>query len=195
MICLGFGIGNMLFKWKFLLQSCWTKVKGLYIIAQYVPFSIIAMNLYLSFVSNEIPNKCQILSDIHSCFFVLRTYTLWDSNRIMPVVMLSTLLAIIVACIGIRFTSISTSHFTISVIPGIPGCYWSSDSFLIFMLFVLLFVFALGMLPETGSSWRTAKGPLHAILLKHNIFYYACGLFLTAVNVLVPLLHSYVHKQ
>ncbi|KAG1719457.1 hypothetical protein EDB19DRAFT_1784544 [Suillus lakei] len=26
------------------------------------------------------------------------------------------------------------------------------------------------------QSWRTAKGHLHAVLEKHNILYYACGL-------------------
>ncbi|KAG1730449.1 hypothetical protein EDB19DRAFT_2042011 [Suillus lakei] len=40
------------------------------------------------------------------------------------------------------------------------------------------------------QSWRSIKGHLHAVLVKHNIFYYACGLFLSAVNVLAPVLFS-----
>ncbi|KAG2040845.1 hypothetical protein BDR03DRAFT_997831 [Suillus americanus] len=38
------------------------------------------------------------------------------------------------------------------------------------------------------ESWRSAKGPLYAILVKHNTFYYACGLLLSVVNVIVPVL-------
>ncbi|KAG1728329.1 hypothetical protein EDB19DRAFT_163784 [Suillus lakei] len=216
-------------EWTFLLRSRWTKVKGLYIIARYIPFFIIIVDLYLNFGPNEIPNKCLILSDIHSClavislacsecFFVLRTCALWNSNRIVLVVILSTLFAITVVCIGFSYTTISTSHclcshlppllfahihsaFTVttSAIPGIPGCYWSSDSFLFFMPFILLFVFELGLVSLTLvrviQNWRSANGPLYAVLLKHNIFYYACSLFLSGMNVLVPLLYSYSVSQ
>ncbi|KAG2100060.1 hypothetical protein BD769DRAFT_1510325, partial [Suillus cothurnatus] len=86
--------------WKFLRRSRWTKVKALYIIARY---------------------KCKILVNIYSslgvisltcseCFFVLRTYALWNSNRIVLVAMLSALFAIIASFIGICFSAIATSH-------------------------------------------------------------------------------------
>ncbi|KAG1738015.1 hypothetical protein EDB19DRAFT_2039769 [Suillus lakei] len=62
------------------------------------------------------------------------------------------------------------------------------------MSFILLFVFQLGLLSLTLirviQSWRSDNGPLYAILVKHNIFYYACGLFLSAINVLGPILSS-----
>ncbi|KAG2047209.1 hypothetical protein BDR06DRAFT_120193 [Suillus hirtellus] len=64
------------------------------------------------------------------------------------------------------------------------------------MPFLLLFMFALGLafltLIRVIQSWRTARSPLRAILVKHNMFYYACSLFLSAVNVLIPVLFSYV---
>ncbi|KAG1785453.1 uncharacterized protein HD556DRAFT_1314234 [Suillus plorans] len=47
---------------------------------------------------------------------------------------------------------------------------------------------------STAFSWRSTKGPLQAILVKHNIFYYVCGLFLSAVNILVPALFPNVRK-
>jgi hypothetical protein len=37
---------NMLPKWTFLLQSRWTKVKGLYIVARYIPFLLFTGHLY-----------------------------------------------------------------------------------------------------------------------------------------------------
>ncbi|KAG1728340.1 hypothetical protein EDB19DRAFT_165408 [Suillus lakei] len=189
-------------EWTFLLRSRWTKVKGIYIIARYAPCFIIIVHLCLNFIPNENANISSKIKSCFSvislacseCFFVLRTYALWNRNRIVFVVMLSTLFAVMVASIGIIFTTISTSHFTTSTIPGIAGCYWNSDSLLIFMPFILFFVFALVLiiltLVRVIQNWRAAKGPLHAILLNHYIFYYACGLFLSAVNVLVSLLHS-----
>ncbi|KAG1809176.1 uncharacterized protein BJ212DRAFT_620696 [Suillus subaureus] len=89
-------------EWTFLLRSRWTKVKGLYTIARYVPFVLIILDLCLALTQNENPKKCQILNNISSffavisltfseCFFILRTYALWNNNRIVLVAMLSAL--------------------------------------------------------------------------------------------------------
>ncbi|KAG2124062.1 hypothetical protein DEU56DRAFT_759839, partial [Suillus clintonianus] len=174
-------------KWKFLLQSRWSMVKALYIIARYVPFVLITVDVYLNFTPNENPNKCRIMIIVYSGFFVLRTYALWNSNRTVLVGSLSTVLAIVVTSITLRFTTVVTS-------PGITGCYWTSRSVQYFMSFVLLFVFQLGLVSLTLirviQSWRSAKSKLHAVLVKHYIFYYACGLFFSALNVIMPVIFS-----
>ncbi|KAG1724370.1 hypothetical protein EDD22DRAFT_933673, partial [Suillus occidentalis] len=116
--------------------------------------------------------------------------------------MLSTAFAMVATSVGIRFTNISTSYVTnnaIPGIPGIPGCSWSSSGVLYFMSFIFLFVFQLGLVSLTIIrvilSWRSAKGHLHAVLVKHNMSYYACGLVFSAVNVLVPVLFPDVRKS
>ncbi|KAG1809150.1 uncharacterized protein BJ212DRAFT_1484657 [Suillus subaureus] len=187
-------------EWTFLLWSRWTKVKVLYIIARYVPFLITTVHLYLAVAPDENTNKCQILVYIitslglisltcSECLFVLRTYALWNKSKILLVAMLSSLFAVTVSSFIISFTSIIISYSTGS---AIPGCHQSFGSFSFFMPFTLMFVFQLVLVSLTLvrviRSWRSARRPLYAILLKHNIFYYACGLFLSAVNVLVPLL-------
>ncbi|KAG1833266.1 hypothetical protein DFJ58DRAFT_228353 [Suillus subalutaceus] len=187
-------------EWTFLLRSRWTKVKALYITARYVPFLIATVNLYLAMDPNDNANKCQILMNIitslslisltcSECFFVLRTYALWNKNRIILVVMLSTLFAVIASSFIIGFTATVTSHSTDNTI---PGCRRNSGSFSFFVPFILLFVFQLVLVSLTLvcviQSWRSAKGPLYAILVKHNIFYYTCGLLLSTVNVLAPVL-------
>ncbi|KAG1799952.1 uncharacterized protein BJ212DRAFT_1484676 [Suillus subaureus] len=192
-------------EWKFLRRSHWTKVKVLYIIARYVPFLFIITDIYLNFSPSENPKKCKILVNIYSslgvisltcseCFFVLRTYALWNGNRIVLVAMLSTLFAIIVSFIGICFSAIATSYVTTSAVPGITGCYRSSTSVQFFMPFLLLLAFQLGLfiltLIRAFQTWRTSNGGMHTVLMKHNIFYYACGLFLSAVNVLAPVMFS-----
>ncbi|KAG1873937.1 hypothetical protein F4604DRAFT_1766021, partial [Suillus subluteus] len=105
------------------------------------------------------------------------TYALWNKNRILLVVMLSTLFAIVVSSFVIGCTATVTYY---SMVSTIPGCQRSLGSFAFFMPFTLLFVFQLVLISLTLvrviQSWRSAKGPLYTILVKHNIFYYACGL-------------------
>ncbi|KAG2137033.1 hypothetical protein DEU56DRAFT_980762 [Suillus clintonianus] len=192
-------------EWIFLRRSRWTKVKALYIITRYIPIVLIAVDLYLNLTPNQNPNKCHIIISIYSysglisltcseCMFVLRTYALWNRNRILLVAMLSALVAVIGASSGIRFANLADSNVTTSAIPGIAGCYWTSRSIQFSIAFILLFVFQLGLVSLTLihviQSWRMSTGHLYAILVNHNIFYYACGLFLSAGNILVPILIS-----
>ncbi|KAG2119378.1 hypothetical protein DEU56DRAFT_761026 [Suillus clintonianus] len=122
-----------------------------------------------------------MLVNISSCFFVLRTYALWKNNKFVLAAMLT---AFLIHQSGFR----RRIHAT-SAIPGITGCSDSVDNF---MPFLLLFAFELGLMLLTLiraiQSWRMTSGPLYAVLVKHNIFYYACGLFLSGVNVLALLL-------
>ncbi|KAG2124040.1 hypothetical protein DEU56DRAFT_40618 [Suillus clintonianus] len=151
---------------NFLLRSRWTKVKTLYIITRYVPFCLITTNLLLTLAPNENPDPCCSLflpSSYHSSAF---------GFPLLPLLIV----------------------FTTSAIPGITGCYRTANSILLTMPFILLFVFQLGLVSLTLiraiQSWKSSRGPLYVILVRHNIFYYVCGLLLSAVNVLVPMLFS-----
>ncbi|KAG1728321.1 hypothetical protein EDB19DRAFT_1913823 [Suillus lakei] len=189
-------------EWTFLLRSRWTRIKGLYIIARYVPFFLSTAYLWLTLTPDENVNTCRMLTNIYACFavisltcsecfFILRTYALWDNNRIVLVAMMLTLFATIVSSIVIVFIASATSDVTTSAIPGIPGCSLHAQDVRFFLPYIILFVFQLGLISLTLirviQSWRLAKGHLHAILVKHNICYYACGL---PLNVLLPILVS-----
>ncbi|KAG1737951.1 hypothetical protein EDB19DRAFT_917767 [Suillus lakei] len=192
-------------EWTFLLRSRWTKVKGLYIITRYIPFALITTHLWVSLTQDETPSTCQTLNNISACFavmsltcsecfFILRTYALWNNNKIVLVTMMSILFAIVVTFIGISFATNATSDVTTSTIPGVPGCSMSTQGVRFFLSFIVLFVFQLGLISLTLirviQSWRSAKGHLYAVVVKHNVYYYACGLLLSAVNVLVLKLIS-----
>ncbi|KAG2142977.1 hypothetical protein DEU56DRAFT_792787 [Suillus clintonianus] len=192
-------------EWAFLLQSRWSKAKCLYILARNVPFVILTIDLYLYFTPNENPDKCLMLISIYSCFscisvfcseyiFVLRTYALWNNNKYVLAATICTSIAFLVASIYIAFTTVDASQVMTSTIPGITGCYRISRSFKLSTPFLLLFVFELGLISLTFiramQSWRAVNSRVYTVLVKHNIFYYACGLFLAAVNVLMPTLFS-----
>ncbi|KAG1729021.1 hypothetical protein EDB19DRAFT_1939338 [Suillus lakei] len=201
-------------KLAFLFQSRWTKVKGLYIVTRYTPFLLFVGHLYLNFIPNNNPDKCQMINNICSCFslisvicsecfFILRTYALWNNNKFVLAAMLAAFLLVvyvsvrpvIVACVGVLFAATANAPFETSPIPGITGCYQSTGSDELFLPFVLLFALELGLVSLTLvraiQSWRVARNHLYDILLKHNIFYYACGLL---GNVLASLLLQYAYS-
>ncbi|KAG2118395.1 hypothetical protein DEU56DRAFT_143539 [Suillus clintonianus] len=195
-------------EWTFLLVSHWTKVKYLYVVTRYVPFLLLATNLYLSFTPNETPGTCRVLDNICSglgilsavCsegFFVLRTYALWNNNRILLAVMLSTIFTFVIASIGISFATTAPAPFAISTIPGITGCYQSSSSLRLFIPFLLLSAFELGLLTLTLvraiQTWRINTSRLYIVLLKHNMFYYTCGLLFSVANIFTSLLLHYAY--
>ncbi|KAG2127089.1 hypothetical protein BD769DRAFT_1387972, partial [Suillus cothurnatus] len=109
-------------EWTFLHRSHRSKVKSLYIATRYLPFVLLTTNLYVGFTPGGNPGECQMFDNINTGFFILRTYALWNKNRILLAAMLSTLSR---------------------AIPGITGCYYSSTSFQFFIPFLLLAGFEL----------------------------------------------------
>ncbi|KAG1810937.1 uncharacterized protein BJ212DRAFT_1484065 [Suillus subaureus] len=172
------------------------------------PFILLTTNLYMNLSPNENPGRCRTLANIDSgigmvsvicseCFFILRTYALWNNNKILLAAMMSTFFqAFIVACFTITFAITVPAAYATSAIPGITGCYQSSTSFQLFIPFLLLFAFELGLLILTLiraiQSWRTNTNRLYVALVSHNISYYACGLL---VNICTSLLLPYSYHS
>ncbi|KAG2069330.1 hypothetical protein BDR04DRAFT_711009 [Suillus decipiens] len=194
-------------EWTYLHRSDWNKVKGLYIVTRYLPLSLLAIVLRTSFNPNETLGRCLVLITLDSglcivliflseCFFVLRTYVLWNNNRILLAAMLSAFFACLVASFGSLFgtytgpTAYETNHF-----PGVADCYQSKPKFAFFMTFILLTMFELGLMILTLiraiQSWQLSSSRLYVVLVKHNIFYYACGLLLSVANILASLFLEY----
>ncbi|KAG2104284.1 hypothetical protein BD769DRAFT_1779829 [Suillus cothurnatus] len=211
-------------EWSFLLRSQWSKVKGLYIVTRYLPFVLLTSNLYLSFNPNDNPSKCQVFDDIDSgigivsvvfseFFFILRTYALWNKNRILLISMLSIFFVsfqsihhtqasarcidqtFVGASVGVSFATIAPATSATSAIPGITGCYQSSTSFPLLIPILLLSVFELGLmiltLTRAIQSWRIYPSRLYVVLVNHNIFYYVCGLLFSATNIFTLLFLQY----
>lgn len=196
-------------EWTFLLRSHWSKVKCMYIITRYLPFIFLIMDLYLKFTLNENLDKCRLLDNIGSglsivsgmfsdCFFILRTYTIWNNNRIMLVAMLSTFFIFLVASICISFATTVSSPYVTSAIPSITGCYQSSIS-LLFVPFLLFSIFQLGLVIATLiraiQSWREHPNHLYAVLVNNNISFYTCGFLISLTNVFTSLLLQYAYSS
>ncbi|KAG1842735.1 hypothetical protein DFJ58DRAFT_844553 [Suillus subalutaceus] len=133
------------------------QVKGLYIVTRYLAFILSHHGLYQMPVFENIDHRrwygiSHFLRMYLSfprilCFFILRTYVLWNKNRILLAAMLSTFLihqqTFVGASIGIAFTTTAPAAYATSAIPGITGCYRSSTSFPLLIPTLLLSVFEL----------------------------------------------------
>ncbi|KAG1814125.1 hypothetical protein EV424DRAFT_35377 [Suillus variegatus] len=198
-------------EWTFLLRSRWNKMKCLYIITRYLPFIFLAMGLSIYFTPNENLGKCRVLENTQSglgivliivseTFFILRTYVLWNKNKILLVAILSTFFIFLVASFSIVFATGIPAAYTTSAIPGITGCYENSTSFQCFIAFLLFSVFELGLMVLTliraMQNWRINSGGLYVVLVNHNISYYACGLLFSVTNIIITslFLHYYSYQ-
>ncbi|KAG2354812.1 hypothetical protein BDR07DRAFT_1464868 [Suillus spraguei] len=197
-------------EWTYLLRSDWNKVKSLYIVTRYLPFSLLTIILWTSFNPNNTQDRCLVLITLNSglcivliflseCFFVLRTYVLWNNNKILLATMLSAFFAFLVASFGSLFgTYTGPTAYESNFLPGIAYCYQSKPDFAFLMIFILLTVFELGLMILTLicaiQSWRLNSNRLYVVLVRHNIFYYACGLLLSVANILTPLLLGFANS-
>ncbi|KIK45028.1 hypothetical protein CY34DRAFT_802124 [Suillus luteus UH-Slu-Lm8-n1] len=112
--------------------------------------------------------------------------------------MVTTFLAVVVSSISFAFATTATAPWKTSVITSITGCYQSSAVIQLFIPFILLLGLEFGLLCLTLiraiQSWRSNNSHLYAVLVKHNIFYYVCGLFFSTVNVLTLQLFHYGYQ-
>ncbi|KAG2114287.1 uncharacterized protein F5147DRAFT_22157 [Suillus discolor] len=190
-------------EWTFLLRSRWSKMKGLYIVTRYLPFIFLATDIYLYFTPNLNPGKCWVWVHIDlgigmllvvcsDYFFILRTYVLWNKNKILLAAMLFTFVSFLVACFGVAFATTIPAAYVTSTIPGITGCYRSSTNYQLFIPFLLLSVFELGLMILTLiraiQDWRANQSRLYVVRVNHNISYYACGFLFSVTNVATILL-------
>lgn len=111
----------------------------------------------------------------------------------MLIVILTFSSVAIVAISSTAYVYTITASYETSTIPGITGCC-NSDN--LFVPFLFLFIFELGLvcltLTHAIQSWWMASGHLYTVLVKNNIFYYTCALFLSGANVLAS---RYLHYQ
>ncbi|KAG1895640.1 uncharacterized protein F5891DRAFT_655644 [Suillus fuscotomentosus] len=119
-------------EWTFLLRSHWNKMKGLYIVTRYLPFIILATDIYRGFTPNENADKCLVLDNAElglnlvlvifsEWFFILRTYVLWNNNRILLAAMLYAFFTFIGASTGLTFATTAPATCTHShLLSGVP---------------------------------------------------------------------------
>ncbi|OAX31757.1 hypothetical protein K503DRAFT_750456 [Rhizopogon vinicolor AM-OR11-026] len=119
------------------------------------------------------------------CMFMLRTYSIWRRSRQVLIILMGSLIAILVPTIYVLTSYNSSMMISEPPIPTITGCYNVTESRIIAVAYVLLVVGELEkILIFMFTIYRSIKhyrslgsdNPLLKILIRHNIFYLACGL-------------------
>ncbi|KAG1810932.1 uncharacterized protein BJ212DRAFT_1526021 [Suillus subaureus] len=190
------------FAWRFLLVSHWNTMKGLYIVTRYLPFLLLATNLYLSFIPNETPGKCRVLDNICLGFGILSVIcsegisflprTIFrPQNIILLAAVLSTYLLVVDASArllpehpsALPSPPLLPQHMRLARSRASQGATRvrpvSDSSYRLFSF------------PYSNWNWRTNQGPLYVVLVKHNIFYYTCGFLFSVANIFTSLLLHY----
>ncbi|KAG1899680.1 uncharacterized protein F5891DRAFT_980916 [Suillus fuscotomentosus] len=157
--------------------------------------------IYVYFTPNENTGKCRELENIESglgivlvivsesisrpfvlSFFILRTYVLWNRNRILLAAMVCT-----------SFMQLAQSRES----QGAPGVHpVSSPSYHFFSFPCSKWVFSPGLMILTliraVQNWRMNSSRMYGVLVSHNISYYACGFVLSVTNILISLLLQFI---
>ncbi|KAG2130795.1 uncharacterized protein EDB93DRAFT_1340388 [Suillus bovinus] len=144
------------------------------------------------------PGIIRVFDLIPPDFFALRTYVLWNKNRTVRATIACTSIAIIVASFSFLFTTSDSASYVTSAIPRITGCYLSASRYQLSIPYLLFSVFTLELMILTliraVQDWRKNSGRLYTVLVKHNIFYYACGFLLSTMNVFMSLFLQYSYQ-
>ncbi|KAG2114334.1 uncharacterized protein F5147DRAFT_650112 [Suillus discolor] len=138
-------------KWTFLLRSHWSKMKGLYIVTRYLPFIILAMDIYRGFTLNENADKCLVLDNAElglNLVLVIFSKCISCSPILCPCSAPFSCInqTFIGASTGLTFATTTPATYPTSAIPGLTGCYQSSTTFRFFIPFLLFSMFDLGVL-------------------------------------------------
>ncbi|KAG2130793.1 uncharacterized protein EDB93DRAFT_1255767 [Suillus bovinus] len=167
------------------------------------------------------PQKCRVLENIQAglaivLFTFSETIVLWNNNRILRAATVCASIVssqsthytqangrcisqtVLVASLCTVFTTDIPSAYETSAIQGISGCYQSASRYQLSIPYLLLSVFALGLMILTLiralQDWRINSGRLYVTLVKHNISYYACAFLLSATNVITSLFLQYSYQ-
>ncbi|KAG1791971.1 uncharacterized protein BJ212DRAFT_1592989 [Suillus subaureus] len=102
------------------------------------------------------------------CFFIIRTYALWNKNKILLAAVLSAF------CMQLARSWASQGATTARLVFG-SSYHFSS-------------------LPGSNWTWRISPTRLYVVLVKHNIFYYTCGFLFSVTNIFASMhLHYSYH--
>ncbi|OJA16816.1 hypothetical protein AZE42_10208 [Rhizopogon vesiculosus] len=133
------------------------------------------------------------------CTFMLRTYSIWGRSRQILIILLSSLVvrlglssifslelmvdlqAILVPAIYVLTSYNSSMIISEPPIPNITSCYNFAESRIIVVAYVLLVVgeceeILILTMYRSIKYYHRSDNPLLKILIRHNIFYLACGL-------------------
>ncbi|KAJ8584522.1 hypothetical protein M405DRAFT_936563 [Rhizopogon salebrosus TDB-379] len=187
---------------EFVLGARWRIPKLLYLVCRYLPFAIIAIDLSPILQHGLSVKSCTSYFAINSyigvtvlccaeTLFMQRVLAM-SSYRHWRWIIIFCNLVLFVVPVGVVLTfSNSSSIILQSPIPEITSCYISKTGHVVIVAYIILVIGEtkiLGlMLYHSWILYRDPERiiPLARILVRHNVFYFTCGLFSSALVVVI----------
>ncbi|KAH7911020.1 hypothetical protein BJ138DRAFT_1179847 [Hygrophoropsis aurantiaca] len=173
----------------------WGFVRILFVLARYIPFIEVPIDLYFSFVPKSVTN-CQPLYEAVSwlniigtitaeALLLIRTWVLWGKNRAVLV----GLIALAIACIAGSWAVGAVASKLVKYVPpplSTAGCYQSDSSPLYVWNYVILAVFELvNLLLTIYQAIRRVRHSRNYMISRDGILYISCILVMAVMNIIV----------
>ncbi|KAJ8587706.1 hypothetical protein M405DRAFT_934537 [Rhizopogon salebrosus TDB-379] len=187
---------------EFVLHARWRIPKLLYLVCRYLQFALIVIDLS-RILQHELSNKsCTTYFTISSytggillycaeVLFMRRVWAMSSHKRWRWIVSFCNFMLLAVPSGVVLTFQNSSSTILQSPIPEIASCYTSKTGHIVFVGYILL---AIGETEILGlmlyHSWILYRDPqriipLARILIRHNVFYFTCGLFSSTLVLVI----------
>ncbi|KAG0702955.1 hypothetical protein DFH29DRAFT_468844 [Suillus ampliporus] len=188
----------------FLLNARWRLPKVIYLICRYLPFALVIIDIYRIVQPGLSVKSCTTCSALNTYIggivlccaeplFMIRVWGLMGRKRWGYMVMCCNAV-FLVTPIAVVLTLYNSSSIVLqSPIPKVASCYTSREGRVVFVAYILLVVGELEILGfMLYHCWELYRdigntSPLVRILVRQNIFYFACGLFFSTSIVVIIL--------
>ncbi|KAJ8595190.1 hypothetical protein M405DRAFT_929690 [Rhizopogon salebrosus TDB-379] len=187
---------------EFVLDARWRIPKLLYLVCRYSPIAVLVTGLSPILQHGLSVKSCTTYSAIDSyiggitlycveALFMLRVLAMSGHQRWRWIVAFCNFVFLMVP-LGVTLAFHDSSSISSqSPIPEITSCYTSKTGHIVFVAYILLVIGEteiLGfMLYHSWILYREHERIIHLvqILIRHNIFYFACGLFSSSLVVVI----------
>ncbi|KIJ57687.1 hypothetical protein HYDPIDRAFT_120456 [Hydnomerulius pinastri MD-312] len=158
----------------------WGLGKGLFVSTRYIPFAVIPMTLYSSLSNHLSTDSCTklfycstvisaIAITLSEFIFSLRTYAMWNRNRIILAITCCTLTASVTAVTVIFISFLPSVKFGDPPLPVISGCYKTGASSVLFASLIIFLT-----MYRAHRHFRHAQNQLIKSLTYDGVFYCLC---------------------
>ncbi|KAG0696396.1 hypothetical protein DFH29DRAFT_207634 [Suillus ampliporus] len=183
---------------EFMLNARWQITTLLYAICRYLPFAMVVIDIYRIVQPGLSVKSCitchsliGFIGVIVLCcaepLFIMRLWALLGRRRKTLVIALCNyVIFLIPMLLSVAAFNSSTTALP-SPIPQLASCYINRDGRILIVAYMILIVGELEILSfMVYRSWTLYREigndlPLVRILLRHNVSYFACGLFFSVV--------------
>ncbi|KAG2122790.1 hypothetical protein DEU56DRAFT_917683 [Suillus clintonianus] len=185
----------------FILDAPWRRPKLIYLTCRYLPFASVVTDILRIVQPGLSVEACTTFFIFGSCVggFVLYCAEALFMQRVWAVmgrrwIVVCCNVVLIVVPVVVTLTLYNSSSIILqSPIPKVASCYNSERARIIIVAYILLVIVEIEILSfMLYHSWKLYREygnsmPLVRVLVRHNIFYFACGLLFSTVVVVVML--------